>query len=111
MHCHLSTVLYTSFMQMTLALARHQVLGCCMQHTAAEDIMCTSLTQIERLANLLGKENGGVHLGRECMVISVAALGNKPHHAFPLLALSSCKDSNPDQQKLCITMVRPISED
>lgn len=82
-----------------------QIVGLCVQHTPPECTKFGGIDNLERVGRLLGKGEGGIHLGKECSVISISALGEKPHHAFPVLVFSSCKAPNPEQQQLALTTV------
>lgn len=79
-----------------------------MQHTPAKSTKFDDdLDGLEDLATRLAMKHS--HIGVEHTVISACALGERPHHAIPVAAFASCKDSNPRQQRLVFEKVRELT--
>lgn len=82
------------------------MLGLCVQHSSEWDIKFKDVDNVQAVSEWLAKQDGGVHLGGECTVVSVSAMGKRPNHALPLVAFSTCKASNGAQHELALNMVR-----
>lgn len=78
-----------------------QILGPCVQHTNPDHITFNSIADVERLSKMVA--HGECHLGSESTVISLTAMGGG--HALPVVAFSSCKQSNPVQQRRVVETV------
>ena len=77
-----------------------------MQHTPAKSTKFDDLDSLEDLATRLANKHS--HIGVVHTVISAWALGQRPHHAIPVVASASCKYSNPQQQRMVFETVSEL---
>lgn len=80
-----------------------QILGLCVQCTPPSDVYFKNINNVERLGEKLKK--GEIHLGSENTVFSLQGFGGPPNHSLPVVSFTSCKASNPGQQRRVIETV------
>ncbi|CAM9776674.1 unnamed protein product, partial [Ectocarpus fasciculatus] len=82
------------------------IVGLCVQCTPRKNTKFGGVSNLEEIAGMLDK--GECHIGHQHTVISAAALGDRPYHAVPLLALAVCNEPNPLQQQLALRTILDV---